>query len=556
MGERLDITEFINDFRQSQGLLRTGELEQTVADADVYHVMGDNPKDEIEEARNKLAIDIIQDKEACWETKENWKNQSTYRTYRRAVENLHNQEKDYLDKYHGGRVADSKLSADFPHFMLETIRISPSQDERLRKAEFLLELLINVDQAQSILIWETHVVHAAIAFDTRKRNHGNDPDLTIFACSLLKEKAAVEISRTNERGENIPHLAIRHDLKGVREFIEKADATAFTSRRKSSTLDNGNTPLHDALGLNFEKKFIRSGPACKIVPGMPTKTPAVTSPVIPNGQEAWASSTEPTAETTADIATDISTQFTRQQSNHTRPRAELAISQLRESSISMCEVCNGVQKRNEKLLEQRLDIISDLLKRGLDALAVRNSDGLPPYLYLRAASEKYAKTQAEQAKTVPDIKLGSLPYLTSRQPCNWGSDLGRSNVIGDAVKDNAHYAATSAWGKELPKEEESKKEQADSTSVSKEERDGANYTVVHAAAGVEEAAGDRVGNHELRNLRHVDIGSQTILSLLKEAAFFLGGYREACACLIPPPTPGGKPLRYSDRRFLYADLAL
>ncbi len=98
----------------------------------------------------------------------------------------------------------------------------------------------------------------AQTFDIKvfEEDRNSEPDLTIYMCNLMKENAAKEIALTNEADENILHLAIRHELKGVEEPIAKALDAAFKQKRtstdqaKKSLSSDGNTPLHDAVDFD------------------------------------------------------------------------------------------------------------------------------------------------------------------------------------------------------------------------------------------------------------------------------------------------------------------
>ena len=83
-----------------------------------------------------------------------------------------------------------------------------------------------------------------------------------------EDKGADDIARINANDETVLHLAVRYDLTGVKDLIDRANKRAFSQRRlskdgnKKQQLDDGNTPLHDAVD---SEKLIVGGPICKLL---------------------------------------------------------------------------------------------------------------------------------------------------------------------------------------------------------------------------------------------------------------------------------------------------
>ncbi|GAW27412.1 hypothetical protein SAMD00023353_13200030 [Rosellinia necatrix] len=141
---------------------------------------------------------------------------------------------------------------------------------RLQRAKFALHLITRHDSTQLNPKWDPKPLHTAAEFDIKHKDDHQEAGtcLTVYLCSLMSDELAAEkMCELNEASENILHLVIRYDLAGTDHLINRAGNIAFGQHRRSLTqnggpkLDDGNTPLHDAL--EFETKFLLPRERCQ-----------------------------------------------------------------------------------------------------------------------------------------------------------------------------------------------------------------------------------------------------------------------------------------------------
>lgn len=513
-----------------------------------------HPPDDIGElirtAREGLINTIVQDKVTHWKDEKGWKEQANYHDYRDKVTKLLSLEKDYMHMFLVEASSRQRPVNLLQHVLEHAAGFYPTH-ERLHKAKFLLQLITDVDPTQISPKSGPKPLHAAAKFDI-KLDKASDPDLTIFTCNLMGDRAAAEICETNQDNENILHLAIRHDLKGVEDFIQRANKAAFRGQRTSKRAgqgvqpDDGNTPLHDALDL---KHFLMPGPCCA-VPRIP---PAMPRTGVATEGETSRSGIASKPEAAAAVA-----RVAQQQANQAKPRANLAgasqLGQTQRSAPSMCPACINAYKKNRAALKRRKSIINLLLQGDLDALSVHNSAGLSPYLYLLAACQKSAKDRSakEDSPSAGRQEQSPKPGLR-RQLTRDGVEM---SGIASNNGDMGDRRDTDPYGLERRLRDEKKmveKQHMQRTESATGLKEGINQARPHGgdarnAGGVREAVRNRVETHTDQELKPTDIGSGEVLNGLKETAFRLGGYKKACDCLFRDqsahnPTPfDGKPV--------------
>lgn len=511
----------------------------------------DNLKDEIRRETTELYDMIIQDRIMKWSDETSLKLQPNYETYHKIVTDLHEKE-DQLNMCLTEQNVRQSPGPNLLQSMLSRAKSFSPTSERLHKAKFLLQLLADVDPTQLTPKCEPKLLHATAEFDIyqQKEDKNFDSDLTIFTIHLLGLKAASKIGETNAEKANILHLAIQYDFKGVEEIIQKADAAAFLCQRMSPSTsppstDAGNTPLHDALGFNFEEKFMRPGPACQVVRYAALKTPGTRRSSVVSKQDSAEAA-----------AINHSAQPLQQRSNQARPRVSpvTAVSPdgPRKPSMGMCQVCTTAYKRSKEAMERRTKVINEILARkpGVNTMTVHNSAGLSPYLYLRAASEYHKQQQASQVKsepaTGPMSTLTPAPMQLHRQ----GTNLRGAKEVDEMAKDSSEAESgdlkngmiSSALEARIAEEEAAKSKKkhmqasitaSNKASMSQNRAHGARESSQRAAGEkVKAAVKNRTIMHREQDLERTDIGSEYILSYLRELVFELDGYKNACECLF------------------------
>lgn len=473
----------------------------------------------ITQSRDVFITNIVQDKTTKWADQPLWKEEPKYEIYQKQVEDLLKEEKEYKSDTFNELPSDKPLLNLLQYVLVEANNFVP-KEQRLYKAKFLLQLIKDVDPAQLSPRSGPKPLHAAATFDINFRDgqKESDPDLTLFVCNLMGEKAAARISEVNELSENILHLAIQNDLKGTRDLIMKADQTAFIQRRVSRVAgtqqpnpDDGNTPLHDAL--NFSS-FMMPGPSCT----MSQARPGASQKEVTDDHETARSIIS--ANTEVKVSAD---QDAQQLANQSKPRTNPA-SEMgdRVSQQRACNVCILAQHTNTTTLRKKKAIIRALLEKNPDPLEIHNSAGLPPYLYFLARRKDYEDDQLlSSTKLSRSLTMDGTVVDVTPGDCDNENREGRDDLY-DEEKKLRNKKKTSEPVQQL--------HQAEPASGRKDgmpPRGAASLSTV-----VKEPLKTRVIQHTEKDLIEVDIGSNVPLKWLKDAAFCLGGYQKAYNCLF------------------------
>ncbi|KAK3359509.1 hypothetical protein B0T25DRAFT_100509 [Lasiosphaeria hispida] len=535
----------------------------------------DDPEYEMRRARMHLIGVISEDRDTDWANEATWEDQNGYANYKTQVNSLLQQERSFL----AGTQSDQSPTNFLQHVLEKAVAFYPPQ-HRLHKAKFLLQLITQLDPAQLSPRWGPKPLHAAAAFDIKllgedrlvKDDKTSSPDLTLYMCNLMKEKAAEEICEVNNTTENqnILHLAILHDLKGVEELILKAAKPAFRKQRTSlmpdgkRKLDDLNTPLHDALDFTT---FLLPEPACQIPRPALANNRANSSPAQggrrPSLVPRTSTNTPPALPTTSLAVQKAPNQQQPVASNQARSRGNAttplqSVHTARKSGSGVCQVCRAAHEARLAAEQRRRKIINLLIKRDKDVLSMHNSAGLSPYLFLLAAQQKHVNAQQSQEEPPPANKETppSTPGTKQTQsiPLQKGAHSGvtadgrvpaRSTgpQLSDAAREEKEKEARfitleeeEAIKKLKLKQEVQKRadiiasDRTDGVSPTIDGRSGARNPGA-AKASVKNST-PKPASHFAKDLVLTDIGSYDILPKLRGFSFELGGYKKACDCLF------------------------
>ncbi|RYO85041.1 hypothetical protein DL766_007923 [Monosporascus sp. MC13-8B] len=507
-----------------------------------------DPEHEIMEARLRLKSTIFDDRDTNWKDEAAWKRQPNYERYRASVADLLEKERAYL----AGTSSDQSPTNFLQHVLQNALSFYP-HDVRLQKIKFLLQLIAELDPTHLNPKYGSRPLHAAAEVDIKlfKEDVSKPkPDITIYMCNLMKDKAADEICEVNDAKENILHLAILHDLKGVEDLIKMAGERAFIERRSSGVEgqppnpDDGNTPLHDALDV---KNFIRPVAACHI-PAPVTRPPlAATRTASAAGPEPRRPSITQRPATTSDVPSAPQAHPTQQQvaSNQARPRASAEPTpqgrQPRKVGPIACKICLETHTQNETVLKKAKNIIDLLLARprGKDALTIHNSAGLSPYLYLYAFYHKWAEEQGARNRLfvangqsplpTPGINPTAGEVPADKGPGRDGSERTGKNAteINDALDPYIFEKGEKEKKQQAQRPDPLSRRQGESTA-------GTGGRGNQNVRGVREPVknNSRFTQHTRKDLSQNDIGCKDILERLRGFSFMLGGYKKACQCLF------------------------
>ncbi|KAL8857682.1 MAG: hypothetical protein Q9178_005717 [Gyalolechia marmorata] len=175
----------------------------------------------------------------------------------------------------------------------------------------------------------------AIQLDVNAAN--NSRGLTVFMCENLPETDRKEaLAAKNKNNETWLHAALLADLEGVEKMIKWAPVSVFCERRRATGLEDGNTPLHDALNY---KNHIAPFPLCSGTHPKFEKQPVVFAPEL--------------------------------------DKAMLA----RSTRKPPCDTCVDAAKQFQKSRVRWDCIVKELLNQDIRALRAHNTSGRPPYLY-------------------------------------------------------------------------------------------------------------------------------------------------------------------------------
>ncbi|KAI5860379.1 hypothetical protein GGS23DRAFT_581183 [Durotheca rogersii] len=490
-----------------------------------------DPAPEIEKARLDLKTKISEDRKIDWEDEAAWEAHPNYEEYRKDVASLIRIERDYL----AGTSSDESPINFLQYVLQEAPRFYPYLVGP-QKAKFLLQLIFKFEPVDLSPKYGPRLLHAAVTADIEVMKHAPQlrPDITIYLCKLMKDQAAEGICEVNDAKQNILHLAILHDLRGVEGLIKMAGRRAFIEQRSTGDSCDGNTPLHDALDM---KKFIRPVPTCQI------PTPILGPPAVAARNATWPSVAQWPV-TISDIPGAPQAQEPPIQvvSNQSRPReSATSIPQSRQVRITpsyACKTCIAVHRQNKAVLEKVNKIIDLLLKQagGEEALTIHNSAGLSPYLYLYTSYHERAEKRC--AKSRSDVVNGQSPLLT--QGINTAAGVMPINT-GPRRKNTEHTGENAIEGGsshlQLEKVEKEKKQAQRLDPPIQGQGEG--------AAGAADAKGNhniggvagprnnsRAPAHSMKTLRQKEIGCKEVLDKLWENSFRLGGYKKACDCLF------------------------
>ncbi|KAL8929523.1 MAG: hypothetical protein Q9208_001192, partial [Pyrenodesmia sp. 3 TL-2023] len=204
--------------------------------------------------------------------------------------------------------------------------------------------------------WDEKTSPLFMAIQCDKNAPNQSRGLTVFMCETLPEAdRAKALAAKNKNNETWLHAAICADLEGVEKMIEWAPKPVFCERRRGDGLEDGNTPLHDAL--KYEKHIAPAPfPHCSGAHPKFEKRPVEFAP-------------EPAKATSA-----------------------------RSTGGTPCDACVAAARHFQNS-SVRLDrIVNKLLERDIGALRTRNTSGRPPYLYYLHTRDMYIKEQQSELR--------------------------------------------------------------------------------------------------------------------------------------------------------------
>ncbi|KAL8642452.1 MAG: hypothetical protein Q9226_008510, partial [Calogaya cf. arnoldii] len=187
-------------------------------------------------------------------------------------------------------------------------------------------------------IWDakTSPLFMAIQLDVnaaKKESRG----LTVFMCKTLPvDDRTVALAAKDQNNQTWLHAALVADLEGVEEMIKWAPVSVFCERRRADGLEDGNTPLHDALNY---KNHIAPFPLCSGTHPKFEKQPEEFAPELTKAMSA--------------------------RSTRSRP----------------CDTCVAAAKDFQNSWVRWDCIVKKLLDQDIRALRTYNMSGRPPYLY-------------------------------------------------------------------------------------------------------------------------------------------------------------------------------
>ncbi|KAF2494952.1 hypothetical protein BU16DRAFT_562579 [Lophium mytilinum] len=209
----------------------------------------------------------------------------------------------------------------------------------------------------------------AIKFDQKAKEPRG---LTVFLCETLPEEDREKaLAAKNQNNESWLHAAILEDLEGVEDMIKWAPKSVFCEARKGNKLDHQNTPLHDALNY---KNHVAPFPLC----------PGTHFEIQPRPEK---------------FAPEL--ESCRQDAKPAR---------------NPCLVCVDAAKMFQGSWVRRGRIVSELLKRDIEALRVHNASGRSPYLYYLATRDAYLKATNKISLPSTSRPQGSLKNIASPNP--------------------------------------------------------------------------------------------------------------------------------------------
>ncbi|KAL9639492.1 MAG: hypothetical protein Q9204_001067 [Flavoplaca sp. TL-2023a] len=175
----------------------------------------------------------------------------------------------------------------------------------------------------------------AIQFDVDTANKSRS--LTVFMCENLPESDRRKaLAAKNKNNESWLHAALLADLEGVEKMIKWAPVSVFQEPRRANGLEDGNTPLHDALDY---RKHIAPFPLCAGTHQQFEKQPAEFAPELNKAVSAQLPKNTP------------------------------------------CTSCVAAAKHFQNSWVRRDCIVKELLNQDIRALRKQNTSGRPPYLY-------------------------------------------------------------------------------------------------------------------------------------------------------------------------------
>ncbi|KAI1438055.1 hypothetical protein GGR50DRAFT_691531 [Xylaria sp. CBS 124048] len=354
---------------------------------------------EVRDERDDLILDILRDHVTKWEDENGWEHASKYKEYEKRINELLKKERVQMPTLSFTNSPQERQN-NLLQYILEKATMFDLDQHGVHMAKFLVRLITKLDATQFTPTQDhPKLLHAAALFDIRqlKENRKRNSGLTLYMCNLLGDSAAARICDINADGENVLHLAIRHNFEGLKELIEMAHVSAFRQKRShqhahyKSQPDEGNTPLHDAL--DFTAHFMMPSPVCTILRRLPQATEAHDYDA---NQLSSFTSRARTATTTPMLET---------------PRQSDYGGNANQPPCPECATANlhFLWARNEWR-----DTINLLVKRCPEALEISNKAGLPPYQYLlntRALSLKGEQRDSDPVAlthTLLDKERGNL----------------------------------------------------------------------------------------------------------------------------------------------------
>ncbi|KAJ3566630.1 hypothetical protein NPX13_g7064 [Xylaria arbuscula] len=197
-------------------------------------------------------------------------------------------------------------------------------------------------------------LHKAVELDVWAASKGSELIYMNFFCDLIikgvKEKslstedAATIISERNKDNANCLHLALMHDLGCISSLIALADIRTFQQQRS-----NGNTPLHDAVDFPLTEasghKFLVPVPKCETV--------ALCTPFHEYGNK------------------------------------------QHEKRDITCDLCRRADRKYRNLKKRRSSIICDLVGKFHEALEIRNTMGISPFICHVTGRERFREMKPD-----------------------------------------------------------------------------------------------------------------------------------------------------------------
>lgn len=511
------------------------------------------PLAQIGKARHKLIDEISQNADKEWKNEKNWTQMEKHGYFEKQVKDILDNERLYL----GPSDSDKYPTNLLQHVLVNATRLVP-YNERLHKAKFLLQLIADLEPNQLSPLWGPRPLHSAANFDIAAKadnaklndDTAPEPDLTIYTCNLMKEKAAEEIAQTNEFDENILHMAIRYELKGADVLIRKAHKTAFKQRRTSngqgpnSQFEDGNTPLHDALAFKY---FWVPGPRC-LVPAKPKST-ARTGAEKGQVKEVRRSSVAagPGSETQQSLQVPIANQA-KARDNAATP-AQGGPAQI--VYTAMCPTCLKALEEAMVAAKERKNIIDSLLAQDMEALTVHNSSGLSPYLYLHATRQNFfagEKKTPRGSSTTP----GPTPPPTSAVTRAANQQMTNDPLDRDELERRDKLEKKSGGGASARKNTFHESQIHEEGTGASKPGNGSHQPV----GAVKGPVKNKQVIHSSTDLQRVTMGFDGVSKQLMDSAFRLGGYKKAYKCLFrdqsaknPSPFEGKRLFSYHKPEF-------